>query len=500
METILILVTLQGLIGGFDNLWHHEITEKLPSRREARTELALHAARELIYAPIFLSLGWLAWTGAFAWLFALLLIVEIAVTLSDFVIEDRTRRLPPLERIVHTILAINFGVIVAFLAPILMDWGQLPTGFVPHDYGVWSWIMTLFGIGVLAWGIRNLLVVIGYRTPAWKKHGFTITPAREPKTVLITGGTGFIGRGLCRALIERGDTVIVWTRRRARAEHLFGPHAIAVESLLEIDPGRKIDAIVNLAGEPVGTQLWTDKAKRRMIDSRVATTRALVRFIAQRRVRPEVLISGSAIGFYGARDGKPLTEQDSPRPEFMSTLCQSWETEAESVRALGVRLCCLRIGFVLGADGGSLPPLALSARFGFGAVLGDGRQWISWVHKSDMVALLLFAIDKGRMSGPVNATAPAPVTQMDFIRTLAKVHRRSAWLRVPAAVMRLALGDFAVLLLTGQRVLPAKAMRAGFQFRYGTLDRAVEDICGMPTTAIATDHRVDDPKPVTGDS
>jgi len=476
METVLILVTLQGIVGGFDNLWHHEITEKLPSRREARAELSLHAARELIYTPIFLSLGWLAWNGAFTWLFAALVAAEIVVTMSDFVIEDRTRRLPPLERVIHTVLAINFGVIVAYLTPVLMAWAQQPTGFVQHNYGVLSWVMTIFGVGVFAWGIRNLAVVIGYRKPTWRKQGFNVTASDQPKTVLVTGGTGFIGRALCRALIERGDTVIVWTRRRARALHLFGPYAIAVESLQEIDPDATIDAVVNLAGEPVGTQLWTRKAKRRMIDSRVEVTRALVRFIAQRRIRPAVLVNGSAIGFYGPRDGTPLTERNGPRPGFMSALCQSWEDEAETVRALGVRLCCLRIGFVLGRDGGSLPPLALSARLGLAAVLGEGNQWMSWIHKTDMVALILFALDKGRVSGSINATAPAPVSQADFIKTLAKVLHRPVWLSIPAAVLRLALGDFADLLVTGQRVLPAQAMRAGFQFRFATLDRTLENV------------------------
>lgn len=477
METVLILVLFQGLVGGFDNLWHHEITEKLPARREARAELALHAARELIYAPVFLSLGWLAWTGAFAWLFAALIAAEIVVTLCDFVIEDCTRRLPPLERVMHTVLAINFGVIVAFLTPVLIDWARLPTGFVPMNHGLLSWAMTIFGVGVFAWGFRNLVVVIGYRTPIWQRRGFDVTPAARPRTILVTGGTGFIGRAVCRALIERGDTVIVWTRHRARATHLFGPYATAVETLAEIDPDTVINGVVNLAGEPVGTQLWTDRSKRRMIESRVRTTRDLVRFIAQRRTRPDVLVNGSAIGFYGARDGTPLSEQDGPRPGFMSELCQAWETEAKNVRALNVRLCCLRIGFVLGTDGGSLPPLALSARLGLGAILGGGAQWISWIHKSDMIALILFALDKGRVSGPFNATAPAPVTQADFIRTLAKAVHRRVWLRIPGAAMRVLLGDFADLLLTGQRVLPARAMRAGFQFRYPTLERALENLC-----------------------
>jgi NAD dependent epimerase/dehydratase family enzyme len=297
--------------------------------------------------------------------------------------------------------------------------------------------------------LRNLAVVIGYRTPFWQRRGIDVTASARPKTILVTGGTGFIGRAVCRALIERGDTVIVWTRRRARATHLFGPYATAVETLAEIDPDTVINGVVNLAGEPVGTQLWTGRSKRRMIDSRVRTTRDLVRFIAQRRTRPD----------------------------FMSELCRAWEDEAQRVRALNVRLCCLRIGFVLGTDGGSLPPLALSARLGLGAVLGGGAQWISWIHKSDMIALILFALDNGRAAGPFNATAPAPVTQADFAKILAKAMHRRALLRVPGAAMRVLFGDFADLLLTGQRVLPARAMRTGFQFRYPTLERALENLC-----------------------
>ena len=153
-----------------------------------------------------------------------------------------------------------------------------------------------------------------------------------------------------------------------------------------------------------------------------------------------------------------------------------------------MRLCALRIGFVLGADGGSLPPLALAARLGLGAILGGGAHWISWIHKTDMVALILFAIDKGRMTGPFNATAPSPVTQAEFAATLAKTYGRRAWLRVPAWLLRGTTGGFADLLLTGQRVLPARTMRAGFCFRYPTLDGALNNLCRRGGTERARPH------------
>ena len=284
--------------------------------------------------------------------------------------------------------------------------------------------------------------------------------------LLVTGGTGFIGAPLCEALTRRGHELLVLTRA---SEGRTGPAGVR---FVPCEPGDwrpaldGVDAVINLAGEPIAAARWSPPQKLRIRDSRVQTTRRLVDAIAGTPRKPAALISASAIGYYGARGGEELAEADAPGRGFLAQTCQAWEAEAERAAAFGVRVVRLRIGLVLGPGGGALAKMAPPFRAWLGGPIGDGRQWVSWIHRDDVIGLVDWALTRPELSGAVNATAPAPVTMATLCRELGRALRRPSWLPVPAAVLRLLLGEMADLLLTGQRVLPRAALQGGDVFRF----------------------------------
>ena len=473
------MITVQASLGALDNLWHHEIVERLPAKRAAADELALHAARELLYAFVFIALAWFRWQGGLALLIAGVLTLEIVITLADFVVEDRTRRLPASERVLHTVLALNFGAILAVLAPELYRWWDSAPGVTGVSYGAFSWIFTLFAAGVLAWSVRDALAVLDLRRPAeWVRDPIAAAPSGSGRSVLVTGATGFIGGHLVRRLIQRGDRVTVLTRNADRALDRFGPHVRIVASLADIGRDARIDAVVNLAGAPILGFPWTRARRAQLVGSRVEITRALAK-LAARLARPlRVLVSASAVGYYGVRGGEFVDEEASPSGDFQSRLCQEWEAAADACKGLGARLVRLRIGLVLGRDGGALPQLLRPFRIGLGAVLGNGRQWVSWIHIADLVHLIEFALDTPAVRGTLNAVAPAPVTHLEMQRAIGRALHRPLWLRVPAAVLRAGLGEMSQLLVDGQRVVPNRAVALGFRFRFAHLPEALADLLG----------------------
>lgn len=477
MNTVFVLLCVQIALGAFDTLWRHELHEGLSARRSARHEASLHAARELIYGGVFFVLAWYAWHGLWAWCFGLVLGVEIIITLADFVIEDRIRKLPPLKRVLHTVFALNYGAIIALLSPILVGWAQQPSAIVAVDRGMWSWVLTIAAAAVAACGIRNLIAVLGFmRPPRWHRDPIRAGEKPQPRTILVTGATGFIGKHLCRRVIESGERLMVLTRDYDRAWDLFGTHAQIHTSLATIADTCRIDAMINLAGAPILASWWTARRRRELLDSRLKATNALVALIARLRHKPDVLISMSAIGYYGVRGDEELTEADRGRPIFQSHLCQAWELAAQNAENYGVRVCRLRLGLVLGADGGALPQLALSARMHVRTVMGSGRQWMSWIHIDDLLRLMECCLEREDISGPMNATAPAPVRQREFAQQLAGRFGRAFGVWAPDRVLRLMLGEMAQLLADGQKVLPVKALCAGFEFRYGDLAAAFSQL------------------------
>lgn len=483
MNTIFLLLSIQAALGAFDNLWHHELEARLPQRTSARYELSLHAAREAIYGVVFVGLAWFEWRGAFAAMLAALLLIELGITLADFLEEDRTRRLPPLERVLHTVLTISYGLFLGLIAPVLWAWVQQPTAMVLAPHGWVSWLFTAYAIGVWVWSVRNVLAAIKlYRAappaqPSTTLHARSLQP--QPAT-LVTGATGFVGSALVADLVRDGQRVIVLTRDALQARASFGPSVWVVDTLDAIPSETTIDAVVNLAGARVLGMPWTAARRRQLLASRVDTTVAVVSLMRRLQKAPRVLVSASAVGFYGASPNasmEPLDETAPPRPgEFQSDLCAAIEHEARRAEALGVRVVRMRFGVVLGHGGGAYPMQALAARLGLGAVLGDGRQPAPWIHLADALGLVRFAMAHPHLQGPVNAVAPDAVTQATFARALAASFGRRAWLRVPVWPLRGLLGEMSTLLMDGQNAVPSAAPGHGYRFVNPRLGGALADL------------------------
>lgn len=297
------------------------------------------------------------------------------------------------------------------------------------------------------------------------------------RTILMTGAGGFIGGHLVRRFSAAGADVWAWTRDVARTRARLGSQARVIGALSDIPADVPIDCIVNLAGAPVIGPPWTGPRRKLLIQSRVDTTRAVLDWCAARAHRPRVMISASAIGFYGPAGDEWLDESSPPQPQsFQSQLCIAREDAANAAQPLGIRPVNLRIGLVLGADGGILPRLALPARLGLAMVIGDGRQWMSWIHIEDIERIVELAMTDENLSGPVNAVAPEPVRQRDFQRALTRVLHRPLWLRMPGALLRAGLGDMAELLVRGQRVAPRRLREYGFTFTHAVLEGALRDL------------------------
>lgn len=299
--------------------------------------------------------------------------------------------------------------------------------------------------------------------------------------VLITGGTGFIGRELALNLLADGHTVTILTREITSAGNRVPSGARAIRDLARADA---VDAVVNLAGANLGAARWNPVTKMGFRTSRIDTTRRLVDWLRRLEAerRPKVLVSGSAIGWYGPRGDEPLAESEAAGDDFSATLCRDWEAEAAKAEDLGVRVCTLRTGIVLGpsgpAGGGALAQMLPAFRLGGGGPMGSGRQWMSWIHRADHVALMRFLIDHGSLRGAFNATAPNPVTNAEFAKTLGRVLKRPAVLPMPGFALKMIVGEMAEILLTGQRVVPRAALEAGFAFRYPELEGALREVLG----------------------
>jgi uncharacterized protein (TIGR01777 family) len=485
------LLAAQGILGGIDNIWNHEWRAKLPSTPTARRELQLHAARGLIYGPVFLAFAWTELRGLFAVALLAILAIELIITLADFVEEDRSRALSPQERILHGLLTLNYGAFLALILPDLLRQAAMPSGIALVHHGWMSWLLTFYALGSAGFGMREALAARKLGKAA-RMPSIEPRPNPQPQSILVTGGTGFIGTALVRRLIERGDRVYVVARSPQKAERLFGSHALIVPSLQALPETVKIDAIVNLAGAPVFGRPWTDARKVALVRSRIDTTRALVDWVADHAAKPRVLVSASAVGWYGAdRGDQALTETATAGADFPAMLCAALEKDARRAERLDLRVCRLRIGLVLGRGGGMLLPMLRAFRLGLGGRFGNGKQWMSWIHLEDLLALIIRAIDDPTFMGAINAVAPQPVTNAEFTRTLAAAVHRPAVLHAPAFALRLALGEMATLLLDGQRVLPERADQLGFQFRYRELGAALTEIVGRKSNEGAHhDHPV----------
>ncbi|HET7218846.1 MAG TPA: TIGR01777 family oxidoreductase [Vicinamibacterales bacterium] len=307
--------------------------------------------------------------------------------------------------------------------------------------------------------------------------------------IVIAGGTGFLGAPLAEMYAEDGNEVHVLTRSLAdgetrhdpgtgmpgitrvgwNADGTAGAWAAVVEGA---------DAVINLSGASLAAVRWNAQSKARFRDSRVLATRSLAAAIAAATSPPNVLISGSAVGYYGPTQNQPLTERDPPGSDFLARLCVEWEQEAAKAARPGTRVVLLRTGVVLERSGGALPEMMKPFRFFVGGPLGSGQQYLSWIHRLDWIEIVRWIVTTASVAGPVNATAPHPVTNREFARALGRAMRRPSLLPVPGFALKLVLGEFADSLLTGQRVIPARAQQAGYHFRYPDLQQAFRGLFG----------------------
>jgi hypothetical protein len=293
--------------------------------------------------------------------------------------------------------------------------------------------------------------------------------------VTVTGATGRIGERLVGALRERGDDVTVLSRDPDRARAALGVDAVAWQPESEPAPAAALagrDAVVHLAGEDVA-QRWNDDAKRRLRSSRELGTRNLVAGIAAAEPRPKALVSASAVGYYGARGDEPVPESEPPGSDFLAGVCVAWEREAEAAAELGLRVVRVRTGVVLDRGGGALAKMLPFFRLGIGGPVAGGSQYMPWIHVDDVVGIYLAALDGEGWEGPVNASAPEPVTNKTFSRALGRALRRPALAPVPALAIRALYGEMAEIVTKGQRVLPRRAQALGYAFAHPDLDEAL---------------------------
>lgn len=302
--------------------------------------------------------------------------------------------------------------------------------------------------------------------------------------IAITGATGFVGSRLVKKLNDAGYQILILTRNPEKAKRVFPSSAFPNLETVKYTPKESgdwqkaisgCDAVINLAGEPI-SERWTPQHKQEILESRQLGTRNLVEAIAQAESKPQLLISGSAIGYYGTSETATFDETNPPGNDFLAEVCQQWEAEANKVKELGVRLVIFRIGIVLGDDGGALAKMIGPFKMFAGGPIGSGRQWFSWIHRDDLVNLILEAIKRTDMAGIYNATAPNPVRMTEFCQTLGEVINRPSWLPVPEFALELLLGDGAKVILEGQQVLPKQTQSLGFQYQYPDLKPALTEI------------------------
>jgi uncharacterized protein (TIGR01777 family) len=489
MNTYLLaleLMVLQGILGAFDTVYHHEITESLPQKNSARLELSIHSARALIYSVMFVGLSAWQWNGTWALVLMALFGIEIILTLWDFVIEDKTRLLPATERVTHTILAINAGAFMALLAINAPQQMAQPTGLVWDPYGFVSVFLFLCGIGVGLSGIRDFIAVLNIgKINRRDKALLPVSFSETTEHVLVTGATGFIGQKLVAALLADGQQVTVLTRDLKKAAWMFDGQVRCISQMSDLPVTHKIDVIINLAGARILGWRWSSKRKRVLRDSRISLTEKVVQWIGHAEQKPRLLISASAIGYYGIQqqdDDRVLTENSPSSSIFMSQLCQDWEGAAQAASEYGVNVKCMRFGLVLGHQG-ALPMMLLPIKLGLGGPLGGGKQWLSWIHVHDLLRGIghiwqSSSQDNAEQVGyeVYNFTAPEAVMQKQFSKIAGEVLHRPNVFSTPGAPMRFALGEQSDLLLEGQRVGSERLTAEGFCFTFPDVRSALKSL------------------------
>ena len=302
--------------------------------------------------------------------------------------------------------------------------------------------------------------------------------------IAITGATGFVGSRLVERLHERGDRLLILSRDAAKARRIFPESVFPNLEIIAYTPEKSgtwqnaiagCDAVVNLAGAPIADERWTPERQQIILNSRKIGTEKIVEAISQAKPKPQVLVNASAIGYYGTSETATFDETSQSGDDFLASVCTQWEAAAQTVKKAGVRLVILRFGIVLGM-GGALEKMLFPFQLFAGGPLGTGRQWFSWIHRDDLVNLIIFSLRQNEIEGTFNATAPNPVRLNEFCQNLGKVLQRPSWLPVPSFALQMLLGDAAKVVLEGQQVLPKRTLSTNFEYQYKTLKPALEQI------------------------
>lgn len=293
--------------------------------------------------------------------------------------------------------------------------------------------------------------------------------------VLVTGGTGFIGQALCPLLLQQGHQVVLWTRQLKPKL----PQGVKeyVNQLQELEKD-SIEAVINLAGAGIADKRWSEERKKLLVNSRVETTQQLVKWMITQDSPPQVLVSASAVGYYGEQGDRIITEDTPPAPGFTHDLCAAWEAAALQAEQQGIRVCLVRTGVVLDQGGGSLAKMLPAFKLGLGGPLGSGQHWFPWIHREDMARIYLWLLENKQEQGVFNASAPHPVSNKEFTQALGKAIKRPAFMPMPAPVLKLMFGEMGELLLASDRMQPQRLEEAGFEFRYPQVDQALKKIFG----------------------
>ena len=479
-NTLMLLIGVQIFLGATDTLLHHEFTERLAWHPHAQQELKLHAMRNAIYAVLFLVLAWFLPTGLWAAVIIGLLAIELVITLWDFVIEDITRKLPATERVMHTLMAVNYGAILVILIPILITLASSPTSLHLYPKGLYAPLFTIVALGLVIFALRDYAA--SRRTAKLKRKPAqklaTALPRRHD--ILITGGTGFIGQRLTKALVANGHNVTVLTRHPEKAASIASPLQI-ITSLEQIQDDAPVDALINLAGEPIANGLWTTKKRQRILSSRQNMLNQIEKLCTRLYVPPKTIVNASAIGWYGDQGEAELTETSKPNPCFTHKVCNTTETAADRLQTDHCRIVNLRLGLVIGREGGLLANMLVPYDLGLGGPIGKGNQWMSWIELDDTVRLIIHAINTPELTGPVNAVAPNPVRNAEFSKTLSRKLHRPNLFAINQTLLTMLLGDFAQeLFLASQKVSSSKVQQSGFEFDSPTLNTALAESISAP--------------------
>jgi len=289
--------------------------------------------------------------------------------------------------------------------------------------------------------------------------------------LFITGATGFIGSALCSRLLKEHHHITVLTRT---PEKVHAPLNV-ITAITQLNTEVVFDVVINLAGEPIADKRWSNQQKQRILTSRITTTQQLITFLKRVKHKPQLLINGSAIGYYGiSQSNTAIDENEAGDESFSSQLCQQWEAAALQAETVGIRTCLLRTGIVLGKGGGALSKMLLPFKLGLGGRIGDGKQWMSWVHLDDLVGIIFYCIKHEQVSGAINGTSPNPVTNQEFTKTLGKVLKRPTIFPMPNVIIKLLMGQMGEeLLLSGKKILPINIAAAGYDFQYPQLEQAL---------------------------